>query len=225
MRDAGIDFPAWALGALRAVAEGRRPVRATVHPLGFTCLPILRDGGYGVCVHAWSPLLPSERPTTTAIHAHSWNLTSYVLYGNFHNDNMMLTDTVPGERQAYRVLEVRSSGGVDELRPTERVVRCASVRRDQVRDGDLYRVPAGMFHQTAIRPDDEAATVVLGRTIAGAADLSLGALDARRHVVRRRVCDRGETASAATMVIDGLIRRRRGHPPRRPGPPRPGQPR
>lgn len=218
-------FPPWALGALREVAEGRPPVRGTVHPLGFTCLPILRDGGYGVCVHIWSPLLPRERPTTSAVHAHSWHLTSYVLYGQLHNEHMVLREAGSGERPAYRMLEVRSSGGVDELCPTERVVRCARVRRVPLRDGDVYAIPPGTFHATAVGRDAEAATVVLGRMVAGAADLSLGALDARRHLVRRRICDSAETAAAAALAIDRLTPRRRGRPPRRPGPRRPGRPR
>src|SRR6202012_345900 len=46
---AGTAVRDWAAGTLRAVADGRRPLRAVIHPLGFTCLPFERAGRDGVC--------------------------------------------------------------------------------------------------------------------------------------------------------------------------------
>src|ERR1700677_1169642 len=69
----------WAIAALGPVAAGSSPVRAITHPLGFTCLPLERAGLHGVCVHLWSPWLERVAPTTSPVHAHSWELTSYAL--------------------------------------------------------------------------------------------------------------------------------------------------
>lgn len=105
----------------------------------------------------------------------------------------------------YRMLEVRSHGDVDELRPTPRLVRCVPRQRQAVSAGDVYSMPAGEFHTTEVSPATETATVALGRMTPGAADCSLGALASTGHLVRRRRCDAAQTAAAARIVLDRLL--------------------
>jgi hypothetical protein len=197
----------WAAGTLRAVADGSRPLRAVVHPLGFTCLPVERAGRDGVCLHVWSP--GGTAPAAQPIHAHCWELTSFALLGPLANVVMTVADAPAGPvgAGAYRVLRVRSEGDTDELSPTRRLVHCREQRREVITAGDTYGVPAGVFHATDVPPGGEAVTVALGRLIDGFADLSLapaGGAGADGHRVRRRRCDQAQTAATARRVLRRL---------------------
>src|SRR5262249_49628445 len=204
MRDgtAGKALPRWTIGLLGEVTQNRRNVTGVRHPLGFLCLPLERTGGAGICVHVWSDSLPQMSLTTSPIHAHSWDLVSYVLYGSLRNEVMDVIDAP--EDATYRVLEVRSGKDVDELRETTRLVR-AHVRTVELHHrGDTYSLAAGIFHATAVQ--GEAATVALGRSRRGVMDLSLGGIESKTHRVRRQRCDHDETARAARMVTEALTR-------------------
>jgi hypothetical protein len=209
----------WAITALRQVADGARPVRAVTHPLGFTCLPVERAGLDGVCVHLWSPLADRATPTTSAIHSHCWELTSCALFGEVENRIMVVADAAAregagppdrrgaamDERGPYQVLSVRSEGETDEITPTGRLVRCIPGQRQVITAGDVYSVPAGVFHVTEAGQDAEAATVALGHLVPGVPDLSLGPADCAPHRVQRRRCDTRQTASVARLIVDRLL--------------------
>ncbi|MDQ3154635.1 MAG: hypothetical protein M3R63_23890 [Actinomycetota bacterium] len=197
---AGQDAPRWAFDVLGEIARGSRSVVAMRHPLGFVCIPVDRTGDQGVCVHVWSDSLPSARPTTSTMHAHSWDLISHVLYGSVRNELIDVTDAP--DDPAYRVFEIRSGGDVDEVRETPRLVRCEISAAELNRQGDTYTLRAGVFHATAVQ--GEAATVALGSGRPGTMDLSLGGIDTRTHRVGRQRCDRDETAAAARVVTERL---------------------
>lgn len=185
---------AWVVAAL----EERPPV-AVRHPLGFTCLPISR-GALDLCVHVWTAGVRRCHPTTSPIHCHSWDLRSYVLYGELRNQLVGL-DEGPA---THRVFEVRSTGDTDELRPTGRVGhprRCATTTH---RAGEAYEIPAGTFHLTDVPERHEAATVVLAGPHPGVVDLSLGAPDTPAHTVARQRCDSGESAAVVATVVQRL---------------------
>ena len=203
----------WAVDALRGIADGIRPLRAVQHPLGFTCLPVERAGRDGVCVHLWSPRIDRATPTTSPVHAHCWELTSYALFGQLDNRVMEVGDAREGVipwasladgRGLYRVLDVRTQKEADELVPTVRFVHCWPGQRQAVRAGDVYSVPAGVFHATDVPADTEAATVALGRLVPGAPDYSLGPPGAGPHQVRRRLCDAHQTAAIARIILRHL---------------------
>ena len=187
----------WALSVLNDIGEGYLSVTGVRHPLGFTCLPVVRDsGGDGVCIHVWDGP-PATRPTTSAVHSHSWDLLSYVLYGRIRNEMMLVTDDEAAP--THRLFEVRSHGDQDEIRATDRLVR---FRLDSTRTSarsEIYTVPGGEFHATVV-PGDEAATVALGRVSPGSVDLSLGAVDLPTHRVLRRTCDPAATRRLARSV-------------------------
>jgi hypothetical protein len=196
---------AWAAAALGEIAAGHSPIRAVSHPLGFICLPVIRAGDDGVCVHLW-PLERDEavtaQPTTSPMHSHSWDLLSYVLYGEIHNQTLQVA-AAPDD-PTHRIFEVRSQGDVDEIHATPRLVRPATRALDIHRPGAAYTLRAGEFHVTDVPPGRTAATVALGTTRPGAHDLSLGALDGQTHFVRRHRCDQATTARAARAVADRL---------------------
>jgi hypothetical protein len=175
-----------------------------------------RAGPSGVCVHLWSPRVASTEPTTSPVHAHSWRLTSYALFGTLENRLMRVTaaegaaagDAASGDNAAAPaircLIEVRSRGDVDELVPTRTLVRCQAAQCQRIRPGDVYTMPAGVFHRTDVASGAEAVTVVLGTMVPDVTDCSLGPPGSTRHEIRRRTCDAGQTAAVARIVLDRL---------------------
>lgn len=192
--------PTWMARVLDELAAGAGGIAGVRHPLGFVCLPLERDGEHGVCVHIWSDRLASARPTTSGTHAHSWDLTSFVLYGALRNVLVGVIDAP--ERPTHRVFEVNSGPDGDEIRWTRRLVRRHPTASELYRRGDVYTLPAGVFHETA--PQGEVITVAIGRGRAGTADFTLGGVDTETHRVGRQLCDRAETAYAAAVAIELL---------------------
>jgi hypothetical protein len=194
-------FPRWSAGVLGDVADGRRDLRAVAHPLGFSCLPVERDGQRGVCVHVW---LPDQQPASapSPAHAHSWHLVSYVLSGQLRNDLPVITDTTAGDADAWRVLRVRSEGVTDDVRPTPRLVRCEPGDTQLFAGQDLYEVPAGTFHNTEPAHHTATVTVALGSAVEGAADMSLARPGTTAHRMRRRMLGARETQDLARTVIE-----------------------
>ncbi|WP_128423412.1 MULTISPECIES: hypothetical protein [unclassified Frankia] len=159
------------------------------HPLGFTCLPLLR-GPVGICVHVWTAATTATRLTTSPFHCHSWELYSLVLDGAVHNQCLELADSTTDE--AYRIFEIHSTAVVDEIRATADLV---SVRTGEMwvnGTRDFYHLRSGVFHRTVV-PGGEACTLVIGLSRPGGADRSLGPPDLGSHQRRRRYCDPAET--------------------------------
>ncbi|MGA8117469.1 MAG: hypothetical protein WCA46_27850 [Actinocatenispora sp.] len=187
---------------LGEVLDGPGAVHAVRHPLGFTCLPVVRDGPDGVCVHWWRGR-NTARLTTEAIHAHSWDLLSFVLYGALRHDTVAVVDDPVAP--THRVFEVRSGrAGWDEIRGTARTVHIGPMRSARNGAGSRYRVRSGEFHANELVEAD-VATLVFGRTLSGAVDLTLAALDATDHTTKRQTCDAVETRRVARAVLDGLV--------------------
>ncbi|GAA3779174.1 hypothetical protein ACFS5L_21845 [Streptomyces phyllanthi] len=203
-RDAAAELTRHAVSQLEQVVSGTRALRAVRHPLGFICLPILRDGPRGVCVHVFGPAERTGRqedsPADHQVHAHSWDLTSTVLYGRLGNRHMGVHEET--ETPTHRVFEVHSDpSGVDELRPTERLVCCRPGAEQTSVRGQTYALPAGEFHTTVVPDGHPTATLVLGRTRPGRVDLSLGPLRAPGHRMVRRMCDATQTARIAQAAV------------------------
>ncbi|MER6734798.1 hypothetical protein [Streptomyces puniciscabiei] len=199
-RHATAELTRHAAAELDLIASGRRALRAVRHPLGFVCLPILRAGHDGVCVHVFGP--PEAQPDRSVpqVHCHSWDLTSTVLYGRLDNRRVHVDDH-SGE-PTHRVFEVLSDpSGVDELRPTERLVRCRPGAGQTSARGQSYALPAGEFHTSVVPDGRPTATLVLGRTLPGRMDLSLGPPSAAGHRMVRRTCDATQTARIARAAL------------------------
>ncbi|TDB91717.1 hypothetical protein E1264_01025 [Actinomadura sp. KC216] len=211
-------LPAWARGVLDDVAAGRSPVPALRHPLGFVCLPVEREGDFGVCLHIWTPEVSPAPSTTSLVHCHSWDLLSFVLYGTVRNVRMDIRANAGAESQGdatQQIFEVVSQGDVDELRATGRAVRYAPGRSSAHRTGESYTLPAGVFHTTLIEDGKEAATVALGRQTPGGGDLSLGPLDTPTHRVHRARSDHADTVRALRRSARSIAS---AHPSRAPAP-------
>jgi hypothetical protein len=103
------------------------------------------------------------------------------------------------DRPTHRVFEVHSDAGADTLRGTPLLVRCRTRAVEEYRRGDVYTLPSGVFHASAVV--GEAVTVALGRDRPGAVDRSLGGVATADHRVYRQQCDPAETRCAARAVI------------------------
>ncbi|MFI7665164.1 hypothetical protein [Nocardia sp. NPDC049526] len=189
----------WARDFMTGVLDGRIDIAAVRHPLGFLCFPASRDGGLGVCVHVWTDGLRSC-PTTSAMHAHSWDLLSVVLYGEVGNEILEVESSA--DRATHRIFEIHSGADGDVVRATERLVRYRIRSSEHFRVGEVYTLPHGVFHLSDVR--GEAATVVLGEVRRGQPDRSLGTLATADHWVRRTGCTPSETRRAAQTVLDQL---------------------
>ncbi|WP_395106880.1 hypothetical protein [Actinomadura sp. SCN-SB] len=200
---AAATVPRWAWRVLGDIAEGRMPINAVRHPLGFLCLPLERTGDLGVCLHIWSPEVQSVETTTSGVHCHSWELVSFVLYGSVRNARAHVAETAPSgpDGATHRLFEVVSKGEVDELKATGRTVRYLPGPTSTYGTGDTYTLPAGVFHSTYVEGGPDAATVALGRQDPGGGNLSLGPLDAPSHETRRMRCGPDETARAALRSV------------------------
>ncbi|MFC5724001.1 hypothetical protein ACFP1Z_27925 [Streptomyces gamaensis] len=188
--------------ALAEIAAGRRELRAVRHPLGFLCFPVQREGDSGVCVHVFGgPGDAAPAPLTTSpVHSHSWDLISCVLYGRVINLPVRVLDE--RERPTHRVYEVASSpSGVDEIRPTARLVRSENGPEQASVTGEIYSLPAGEFHTTVLPGGSASATLLLGRVRPGRRDLSLGPVDGVGHRVVRQTCDVAQSARTASTVL------------------------
>ncbi|GAA3048141.1 hypothetical protein [Actinokineospora globicatena] len=201
-RGAGGWLVGWARAALAGVVSGDRAVAAVRHPLGFVCVPVYRGGDDGVCVHLWEPARTLAPPTTSPTHCHSWDLLSWVLVGGLLNQAIRVEESAA---PTHRVFQVRSDAEGDTIEATDRLVRAHVAATTEHRAGESYTLTAGIFHETVI-PDSErvVATVALGSSRPGAADLSLGGLHTADHRVVRQQCSRAETIAVATTVLAAI---------------------
>lgn len=193
--------PRWALELLRDIASGRCELTAVRHPLGFLCIPAQRSGEHGICIHVWTPALQPAL-TTSQVHSHSWDLTSYVLYGTLRNQRIRVAGA--GAAATHRIFEVRSHDDRDELHATARLVSCEPERTREYGAGSVYFLQAGEFHTTVVPGEQQVATVALGRSRPHAADLSVGPLHARSHAITRSRCTAPETVRAALLAAGRL---------------------
>ena len=190
----------WAADVLRSAESGRSPVEAVLHPLGFVCLPLERDGEFGVCLHLWPPEAGESRTAFAQIHCHSWELLSFVLYGRIGNQRIRLVD---GDE--YRVFEVTSREDGDDVRPTDRTVGTVPEPVAVHEAGETYRLPSGVFHRTVV--DGGVGTVALGRSVADGRDRALGPPHQAGYRMRRRPCDGRELSRIIRSAAAQLERR------------------
>lgn len=192
-----------AMEVLVDLARGGAGPQAVRHPLGFFCLPVVRQDGFGICVHGWDA---EREPVEAPPHSHSWDLTSHVLYGTVVNVRFDVADEPPDADSppdaTGRLYLVDSHRDHDELRATPRAVRWTVQDRRVMGPGDEYTLAAGEFHTTAVRLGTAAATVVVARTIPDTRDLIVAAGAGTSYEVVRPRCTPAETAALARLMLD-----------------------
>ncbi|WP_378731704.1 hypothetical protein [Nocardia brasiliensis] len=189
----------WARDVLAGVIDGSTDLTAVRHPLGFLCFPAWRGDGFGICVHVWTEGVHAT-PTTSLMHAHSWDLLSTVLYGTVGNEIIEI-DSAPAH-PTHRLFEIQSAADGDLVRATPQLVTYRTRSREHFHAGEMYTLPNGAFHVSDVH--GEAATVVLGEDNRGRPDLSLGTLATTDHWVHRTLCTPTESRRAAQTVLAHL---------------------
>src|SRR5260370_637207 len=129
-----------------------------------------RRGTFRWSVLAWLPGQATADLTPLPVHAHSWDLASYVLFGRLRNDLPHVVAAQSGAADVWRVLEIRSRGDIDDIIPTQRLVHCGPGESAlNVRD-DAYTLPAGTLPSSAADPTALTVTAALAWAVpAGAA--------------------------------------------------------
>jgi hypothetical protein len=195
-------LPDLAAGVLAGIAAGDGGLCAVRHPLGFVCFPVLRDGDTGICIHTWSAETAPPAPPPFSVHAHSWDLLSYVLYGAVHNQLVSLRHRPA--TPTHQVFEIRTGGLFDDIQATPALVSWTGAGTQTVPAGSSYAIAAGEFHTLDIPLDYHAATVVLGRSRPDVADRLLGEIGAPDHRTYRHPCSPTETARLASATLRRL---------------------
>ncbi|GAB4588260.1 hypothetical protein [Nocardia sp. IFM 10818] len=189
---------------LDQIIDRKTTINALLHPLGFICYPLERDGHRGVCLHAWDDELWQGQPhtelTTSPIHSHSWDMVSYVVHGTVCNSVIEISDA--DTQPEFRVAEIHSDGDIDMIRPTDRLVRATVVASEWHSDGDVYRLDARVFHTTSVT--GPAVTLAFGSGNRGAVDLSLAPLEVVPHAVHRTRCDEETTVRFARAIRERI---------------------
>ena len=218
--DGASELAALGYAALERIARTGGPPRAVRHPLGFICLPVLREGLDGACLHLFNCELPTlyERkesalwggPHRLRVHAHSWDLVSCVLLGHVRNLRMRVGEGESAHEPLFRVFSVNSrQDGMDEVAATARLLTCRLGAAEEHSANSIYHLPAGEFHATAVSGNQVAATLALGRTVPGTDDLVLGDVDNPGYRRFRQVCDAATTSRVARIALgrmDGCYR-------------------
>ncbi len=191
-----------AVSLLQDVAAGRARFPAVRHPLGFLYAPLLRERPQALRLHIWLHDAPRPQLTTSPIHDHTWQLTSFVVCGELENRVIQVDDV---DDPTHRVFEIRGTGSDDFLRPTERLVRfrCSGIER--VKQGGRYVMAAGQFHYTQVAEGITTATVVLAERKTTSPERSLGPFDMPRRRMTRADCPPTELAEAAHAVLVALV--------------------
>ncbi|MEU1179710.1 hypothetical protein ABZ464_19010 [Streptomyces sp. NPDC005820] len=145
----------WIRTVLPTVVTGELPAPVVRHPLEFVCVPLRRDGELGLCMHVWPQ---DEEDSSPVVHAHSWDLWSYVLCGTVFNDVMHVRDDSAAPE--FGLFAVTSTSRGDEFRATGRLVTCEPSERQEIAAGQVYRLASGRFHRSGHR--GFTATLVLG---------------------------------------------------------------
>lgn len=161
------------------------------HPLGFICVPAYRDAAQGICLHVWLPEMIGPMLTTSEMHAHSWNLASYVLTGEIVQ-HLASAEFCP-QQPTHRVCTVRSWGGLDYIEPTQQMVRLKPGPEEVIRTDMSYTLPAGKFHRTEV-VTGLTATIVFAEYLKGP-EFTLADPDIRAHSVSREPCTAQEAAA------------------------------
>src|SRR6266545_8040326 len=190
-----------AVALVQEIAAGRARFPAVRHPLGFIYAPLFREWPWTLRLHIWLHDAPRPQLTTSPIHDHTWQLTSFVVCGELENRVIQVDDVVD---PTHRIFEIRGAGSDDFLRPTERLVsfRCSSAER--VKQGCRYVMAARQFHFTEVAGDVTTATIVLAERQTTTPERSLGPLDMPKHHMTRAHCSSDEFAEAAQMVLGAL---------------------
>ncbi len=181
------------------IAAGKCAFRALLHPLGFVYVPLLRGPDWTLRLHIWDT---ARVPASPIFHAHTWDLTSYVLHGGLENQ-LVHADTGVSD-PAQRIYRVVGHGDVDEFIWTDKTVRAEVESSEQVFTDQIYRMTSGSYHTTINPAGSDLVTVALAERVPGTEEQVLGPLDGSSHSYIRLPCPADLLQSHAACVLEKL---------------------
>ncbi|MEU6573717.1 hypothetical protein [Streptomyces sp. NPDC046805] len=184
----------WVRRALPTINPEQLPAPVIRHPLEFICFPLYRSGKVGLCLHVWPE---SGETSSPVVHAHSWDLWSYVVCGTAFNQMVDIREEP--ERPEHALYAITSVGTIDEVRATGRRVTSAPRSRQAISAGQIYRISSGLFHRSGHQ--GLTVTLVLGEQHEERENLVLGPLDGcPRHDAPRETCSPDEARALLQCI-------------------------
>ncbi len=158
------------LGYFARLPQSHTPVHR--HPLGFRVARLVADGPAALRLHIWPK---SARPAQPGfeIHDHTFDLTSFILFGELRQTIYEISTSAPTTHAMYQV-DYDETGSV--LRKSEAAVSARARESHMLHAGETYSLSAAEFHVLENGSTQSAATLVL-TTQGGGAPRSLGPLD------------------------------------------------
>lgn len=162
------------------------------HPLGFRVARLIADSGAALRLHIWPKSARSAQPGFE-IHDHTFDLTSFILFGDLRQTVYEVSTSAPATHAVYEV-GYDATGSV--LRKSEIAVAVSPKKTCLLHAGETYALPAAEFHDLDRASAQCAATLVL-TTQSGGAPRSLGPLSGAAII-------RFERSSYCRSAIDEL---------------------
>jgi len=160
---------------LRAVAPSS--IQPLWHPLGFIHMRLADVDCRVLRLHLWSSEFAQPMLPVWPVHNHVFSLRSLVVSGVIRNLSFSVTPTAHGERRLFEV--AYDSEGSRRVR-TDAIVSCRCTESNEHRQGDIYRVEAGVFHASELASGRAALTLV-ETTGGGGRPLVVGDVDGREE--------------------------------------------
>jgi len=157
---------------------------AVWHPLGCLYVEIAREPMTSVRLHVWGLAEGEYRSSGLGLHAHDFDLDSFVATGAMAEDTYEVDD---GEPPTHSVYGIEYHDTVNVLRRTGRSVRGAIARTRRIETAERYTVPAGVFHHARPAAPGITLTFVAARRHAAFCNQVLGPVDGPSCIVTERV--------------------------------------
>jgi len=131
------------------------------HPNGFAVAELGRPTPFPtVRIHVWSSALRVCFPAHPTVHSHDRHITSIVLAGRYEDLLYRVRPAGATEAHTHQRYRVRKrmtrgiDGDGDTLVPVDEYVNVSALERRMVQPDDVHGIPAGVAHETLMRPSE-----------------------------------------------------------------------
>lgn len=157
---------------------------AVWHPLGCLYVEMARGPLTSVRLHVWGLEEGEYRSSGLRLHAHDFDLDSFVATGVMTEDTYAVDD---GEPLTHSVYEIEYHDRVNVLRRTGRAVRSVVAHTRRIETAERYAVPAGVFHQARPAAPGITLTLVAARRRRALRNQVLGPLNGPPSIATERI--------------------------------------
>lgn len=174
------------------------------HPLGFVHFKLGSVQNIGdVRLHIWSNTIRKTQDPEMPIHNHVYTVNSHILIGNVTNK---LYKTISGNYS--KIYNVSYDNHRSFLISSEQPVGYELVHEKTYRSGENYSVVRGEFHESIVRNDEFAATIVVATDKINGAAITLGPKEGSKiYKYKRELCDKVTINQVISILSDKLFTR------------------